>query len=121
MERAKNVNRQPVKGHISLLRRIVPPCGAGFGWWGGQSSARRATVLRRSFPRQCSTAGNPDSGRYPAFRGLPIQYLTKSLRFMIPPLKSCLFLRMLSLFAASQLKRLSMNHLHQKLSFFNQA
>jgi len=44
------------------------------------------------------------------------QYITKSLCFMIPALQPCLFVRILSLFAANHLKCLSMNNLHLKRS-----
>jgi len=47
---------------------------------------------------------------------MSMQYLTKSLYFMILALKPCLFLRVLSLFAANRQKSLYMNHLQAKLS-----
>jgi len=48
------------------------------------------------------------------------QYLTKSLIFMIPAPQPCLFVRILSLFAANHLKCLSVNTLHLKQSLSNQ-
>jgi hypothetical protein len=49
-----------------------------------------------------------------------VQYLAKSLYFMIPAPQHRLFLRVMCFFAANQLKFLSMNHLQLELRRFQQ-
>jgi len=84
--------------------------------WAVLSPPRDGTATFLPLP----TPGHGQQSARPGFHGLPSQYLTQLLHFMILPPKPCLFLPILSLFAANQLKRLSMNNLHEESSVSSQ-
>ena len=76
-----------------------------------QTLACRAGLSRQNF-----------CGAVESFTAIPgIQYITKSLYFMIPAPQPCLLPRILSLFAAIQCKCQSINHLHKQMNLSSRA
>jgi len=76
------------------------------------SASMRGSLLPALLQLRASSESNPSP--------LAIPYIINSLMIMVSPRQPCLFLRILSLFVANNLKCLSINDLYKAMGFSNQ-
>jgi hypothetical protein len=78
--------------------------------WPGQTQSNPVKPSQTIFFTLTTTSDSPSGHRH------RVQSCPIVLFFMFPALQQCLVLRILCIFAAIQPNRLSMNHLHTKLT-----